>query len=447
MENDEARPRGRALGVAGLILMIGSVAPWVVLWADEPVMGERFSLGHSWDMVDTSLLGGAVPYLQWIPVGVAWVVGVVWVAQRRSSSAQNAIVLIASVLAFLGAGASLAALVAEILDDEAREFVSYFSITVLPGPGAILPVVGSLLLAVAALRRRGGAAGASAPALPPPTSTILRAAPEPAPGHFGVDPRPSGGPAVSPSPFPHPTTFPPSPRPATEEFSSRSTTISPWAAVVAVLLVAAIAASAGLFMARGGTEGASPIAAGPSEPVRPTGSASTSSAKPSTTEPTLSEPSATEPSTTREPGMTREPRALATRPESPLDQLHRYAERDRALADSLVETWVPQVSAKRPGLDVEGDQLGPYDASMVLADHEEYRRRYAAVGYDVVLVRSQDFTSFKLPDFWVTIVASSYPSPESANAWCDAEGLRPEDCFAKRLSRSNPWKGSTVPRS
>jgi hypothetical protein len=71
----------------------------------------------------------------------------------------------------------------------------------------------------------------------------------------------------------------------------------------------------------------------------------------------------------------------------------------------------------------------------------------AAAAYpDAALLRSDDYSSFKRAGFWVTVVTRAFPNAESANAWCDAEGFSPDNCFAKRLSHTDGPEGNTVPR-
>lgn len=112
---------------------------------------------------------------------------------------------------------------------------------------------------------------------------------------------------------------------------------------------------------------------------------------------------------------------------------------DAATIDSIVGYWVPQISSKSPGLVVDGV---PYDEAQIWHDF-----RVAAAAYpDVALLRSDDYSSFQRGGFWVTIIATPFTTAEQANAWCDAYGFSPDDCFAKRLSHDEGPQGNTVPR-
>lgn len=107
--------------------------------------------------------------------------------------------------------------------------------------------------------------------------------------------------------------------------------------------------------------------------------------------------------------------------------------RDRSEIDSLIGDWVPQVSAKAPGLKVDGIT---YDNARVLSDHLAYRGRYP----NARLLKT-DSLNFNLSGYWVTVIAETFSSSDEANAWCDREGLAANDCFAKRLRYGPSTKG------
>ncbi|MGP4054926.1 hypothetical protein ACTWP6_08910 [Mycobacterium sp. 4D054] len=109
------------------------------------------------------------------------------------------------------------------------------------------------------------------------------------------------------------------------------------------------------------------------------------------------------------------------------------------VSGSLANRWVPQISAKKSGLVVDGRTLTSAD---VLRDHLELRDRYSGV----LLVSSAQWTTFSSADFWVTVVGAPKLSPPEANAWCDANGLGADDCFAKFVSSLFGVDGTTVYR-
>jgi hypothetical protein len=123
----------------------------------------------------------------------------------------------------------------------------------------------------------------------------------------------------------------------------------------------------------------------------------------------------------------------------PVDELRRQLDGDAADVESLVGKWVPQLSSKREGDVVDGTR---YDAAAILADFRGWQDEVPTS----VLTRSERFTSFRVQNYYVTLAAEPFDTPEDANAWCDEKDLAPEDCFAKRLSHSEGPSGNTRPR-
>jgi serine/threonine-protein kinase len=126
-------------------------------------------------------------------------------------------------------------------------------------------------------------------------------------------------------------------------------------------------------------------------------------------------------------------------PVSPRVALDALVDSDRVTAERLVGSWVPQISSKEVGTVVDGRT---YDEAAILADIRTAKARHP----QAVVVRSDTYTSFRRPGFWVTLVATPFPSPDGALSWCDTNGLGPDDCFAKRLSHSDGPTGNTVLR-
>lgn len=123
----------------------------------------------------------------------------------------------------------------------------------------------------------------------------------------------------------------------------------------------------------------------------------------------------------------------------PVAALTLQADQDRPRVEALVGQWIPQISAKAAGLVVAGRT---YDDAAVLADVTASRARFP----QALLLRSDDYTSFRRGGFWVTVVGRSFPTPQAANTWCDQQGLGPDDCFAKRLSHTAGPEGNALPR-
>ena len=129
-----------------------------------------------------------------------------------------------------------------------------------------------------------------------------------------------------------------------------------------------------------------------------------------------------------------------TDPQKAKAELEAIAAHDRPAVDMLADSWVSQLSAKKPGLVADGIT---YDNPAILQNYLDLRAQYT----DVLLLRSGDFTSFKYSDFWVTIRNQSYSDGPAANSWCDDESIAWDDCYAKLLSHSAKYEGATLLRS
>ena len=74
-----------------------------------------------------------------------------------------------------------------------------------------------------------------------------------------------------------------------------------------------------------------------------------------------------------------------------------------------------------------------YSDETIWADHRNLRDRFPGAA----LIRSSKYATFSGQNFWVTVMPSAASnSPDSANAWCDEQGLGRDDCYAKRISTS-----------
>ncbi|MGH3569698.1 MAG: zinc ribbon domain-containing protein [Pseudonocardia sp.] len=109
---------------------------------------------------------------------------------------------------------------------------------------------------------------------------------------------------------------------------------------------------------------------------------------------------------------------------------------DRATAERMVGYWVPQISSKQLELTVNGTT---YDHEAIFVDFRSLDARFP----QSFLVSSNDYSSFRQPDFWVTLVAVPFGSADAANVWCDTNGFAKDDCFAKRLSHTEGPDGNT----
>lgn len=111
---------------------------------------------------------------------------------------------------------------------------------------------------------------------------------------------------------------------------------------------------------------------------------------------------------------------------------------DAEAVSNLAGAWVPQVSSKAMGTRADGIVYGESD---IFRDFSRWRASYS----NAVLLTSDRFPTFSGPGYWVTVIAQRYSTPDQANAWCDAESLPGDSCFAKLLA-TTPSSPSTVHR-
>lgn len=119
--------------------------------------------------------------------------------------------------------------------------------------------------------------------------------------------------------------------------------------------------------------------------------------------------------------------------------LQQQVERDRLQVEALVDSWVPQLSAKAVGLEADGIVYG-YDD--ILHHFKSLRARYP----QALLLRSDDYVNYRLKGYWVTVMPIKFTSGASANSWCDSEGIDPDNCYAKLLLHTGGPDGTTLPR-
>ncbi|WP_186818607.1 PQQ-binding-like beta-propeller repeat protein [Nocardia ninae] len=128
-----------------------------------------------------------------------------------------------------------------------------------------------------------------------------------------------------------------------------------------------------------------------------------------------------------------------------LDALRAQADADRPfVAARLADRWVAQLSAKRPGLvapDVDG-RMVQWNATEILNQHLRLRLMYP----DVRLVWSDEWRTFDLDGWWVTIAGVTFADPDAANGWCDGHGIAVDECFAKLVSDTRGPSGTTAYR-
>jgi hypothetical protein len=115
----------------------------------------------------------------------------------------------------------------------------------------------------------------------------------------------------------------------------------------------------------------------------------------------------------------------ATAPPDPLSVLELTRAGDAPVVESLVGQWVPQVSAKRPGIEDDGIV---YQLADIVALHQQLATQHGAV-----LLFSGDY-NYLSGDLWVSIVPQGSPAPEGALQFCIDQGIGRDDCFAKFIT-------------
>ena len=157
-----------------------------------------------------------------------------------------------------------------------------------------------------------------------------------------------------------------------------------------------------------------------------------------TTQPGTAEPTTTEPTTT-EPA----PPTTTTQAGAPTDESSAQAELQQQIAadqpsvEALVGQWVPQLSSKTYGLVANGIT---YDYGQIWQDFESLSQQHPGA----LLLWSGDYSSFKLTDYYVTVLPTGYPSGSAAASWCTTNGLGANDCYAKLISHTAGPTGSSV---
>ena len=120
-----------------------------------------------------------------------------------------------------------------------------------------------------------------------------------------------------------------------------------------------------------------------------------------------------------------------------LAQLQQLAAGDRAFVSTqLADRWVPQLSAKRPGVVDDGVV---WNDTMMLQEHLRLRQKYNAK-----LLWSGDWSTFDAPDYWVTVVPITFNDSAGALRWCTAQGFDSDHCYAKLVSTTHSAAGSTA---
>jgi hypothetical protein len=120
------------------------------------------------------------------------------------------------------------------------------------------------------------------------------------------------------------------------------------------------------------------------------------------------------------------------------DALRAIANADRPFVISqLTDRWVAQLSSKKPGIVADGIT---WDNAATLREHLQLRLQYP----EVRLLWSGDWSTFSVPDFWVTVAGVTFPDAAGALRWCTSHNLDRDHCYAKLVSTTHPVDGTTA---
>ena len=199
-------------------------------------------------------------------------------------------------------------------------------------------------------------------------------------------------------------------------------------AAVAVLLLGAVGIVVGMLVSQNSNQ--NPSAPTTVTVAQPAAQASMSPfASPSAPPPTPLPPPKPAPSAPSAPPIDQETSSTM--------QLRQLVANDRPfIAAVLADFWVPQLSAKRPGVV---DQGMVWDNTLALQEHLQLRQRYNAK-----LLWSGDWSTFDGKNFWVTVVPITFSDSSGALLWCAAQGFDRDHCIAKIVSNTRPVAGSTA---
>ncbi|WP_230594693.1 outer membrane protein assembly factor BamB family protein [Rhodococcoides fascians] len=125
-----------------------------------------------------------------------------------------------------------------------------------------------------------------------------------------------------------------------------------------------------------------------------------------------------------------------------LDALRAQANADLPFVQGdLADRWVAQISAKRTGLDAADINGAPvrWTAEQILRQHLQLRLMYP----EVRLLWSDEWRTFDLRGWWVTVAGLTFGDADAANGWCDSKKIAIDQCFAKIVSNSRGSSGTT----
>ncbi|WP_245819644.1 outer membrane protein assembly factor BamB family protein [Rhodococcoides yunnanense] len=125
-----------------------------------------------------------------------------------------------------------------------------------------------------------------------------------------------------------------------------------------------------------------------------------------------------------------------------LDALRAQANADFPfVTGDLADRWVAQISSKRVGLDAADINGAPvhWTAEQILRQHLQLRLMYP----EVRLLWSDEWRTFDLRGWWITVAGLTFADADAANGWCDSRQIAVDQCYAKIVSNSRGSSGTT----
>ena len=121
-------------------------------------------------------------------------------------------------------------------------------------------------------------------------------------------------------------------------------------------------------------------------------------------------------------------------------QLAMLIEEDEPTVAPIIENWLPQLSAKRLGIEDRGIVYG-YDE--ILDDHRMHRQEYGAVLVDG---GSYNFNldGEQMEGWFMTIIPEPFDTSEGALTWCRVREIGRDSCFAKFVSSDSENTDGTI---
>lgn len=121
------------------------------------------------------------------------------------------------------------------------------------------------------------------------------------------------------------------------------------------------------------------------------------------------------------------------------ENLDQKVEDDKVVfKQNLIGKWVPQIASKKVGMEADGKV---WDADAIYEEHQELANEYGTS--QVLLLKSEDYASYRQPGYYVTVIDSSYDNPDDALQWCTFHSLDADHCYAKQINTTGGPDGTT----